>query len=470
LLKLITDLHSIGRRSDFRLSAPTELIENIRIANHFEYLAPLTKGELFFDRKAEIQDTLVTCGQIVKGSCGGVLVLGGRGSGKTTFLNKVRDELIKRNIPNAKMSLDEGMVRDGKEMLLIKTILTELIRATENTGLIERTLAEKVLTFLSSGVGKVDEIGIDVAGFGLVAKASKESQGEQFPYTVFRDGLLNLLNLIEKKGTEKTVHGAILLLDEGDVLTLNRTFLQILRNVFQETPRIGLVISGSNKLLAQVGDVYSPIPRGFRKIELGPYPSEDVAYEAIKGPIEITTKELSSQGINIEVYHNAFDRIVTQISGRTPIEINMLCHFAFDLGAKRIAKKGPKIQLFMKADSELFEETIKQLIGAKEYYYFISELDKNESAFLVLLSQSLESVSLGEITALFSLNEFGESLQEMAITDVAKRIENSVVDTEKMSKMLAQISEKAQKHKITVLGSTIMGKPRFSVDDQWVRA
>ena len=62
------------------------IIEKVRIANNFEYLGPLTRDELFFDRVKEMQDALVVCGQIVKGTTGGVLILGGRGSGKTSFL------------------------------------------------------------------------------------------------------------------------------------------------------------------------------------------------------------------------------------------------------------------------------------------------------------------------------------------------------------------------------------------------
>jgi hypothetical protein len=447
------------------------IIEKIRIANHFEYLGPLTRSELFFDRNQELQDALVVCGQIVQGTVGGVLVLGGRGSGKTSFLNEVRRELSIRKIPNTKISLDEGMVKQGNEMLFIQNLLTELVKASQSSGLIETSLATKVIDVLTGALNKVEEIGIDVAGFNLVAKASKELVSSQFPYTVLRDGLVDFLNLIEKNGSDKTARGAILLLDEGDILTLNRNLLQILRNVFQETPRIGLVVSASNKILSQVSDVFSPIPRFFRKIELGPYPADSIVYDAIKGPLELTTKQLAQQGIELDVIHRSFDRIVAQISGQMPMEINMLCHFAFDLGTRRPSiERDGKMSIYMRADRELFDEAIKQLVGSREYASFINELDPNEVSCLVLLSKSLENVSVDELTTLISLHELGDALTDIAITDVTKRIEKNPEERETTKKLLDSISQKAQKHKINVLTSTLMGKPRFAIEDQWVRA
>jgi DNA polymerase III delta prime subunit len=448
-----------------------DIVEAIRIANHFEYQGPLTRRELFFDRKREIQDAIVVCSQIVNGTVGGVLVLGGRGSGKSSFLDALRRKLTERKIPNAKISLDEGMLKSGNEMLFIQNLLSELITASEESGLIEENLASKVLGVLSGTLTKIEEVGVDIAGFSLVARAAKDPPGSQFPYTVLRNGLRNFLKMIEKKGSEKTVHGAIILLDEGDLLTLNRNLLQILRNVLQETPRIGLVVSASSMILSQVSNVFSPIQRFFRKIELGPYPAESIVYDAIKCPIELTTQELMNQGIKIEVIHQSFDRLVAQISGRNPIEINMLCYFALDLSTRRIAiEPNGKVTLYMRGDRELFDVTIKQLVGSREYQAFISELDKNEISCLVLLSKSLESSSNEEITMLLSLHELGDGLTEISITDLAKRIEKNPDERSITTNVMNCINQKGQSHKITVFISTLMGKPLYSVDDQWVRA
>lgn len=365
------------------------------------------------------------------------------------------------------------MVNKGNERLLFKTILTELIKASHTAGLLEEKLAGKVISFLS-GLGRLEELEMEFFGFNLIAKANREQLDEHFPYTILRDGLNDFLRLVTKRGGGKAVQGAILLLDEGDVLTLNRNLLQILRNVFQETPRVGLVIAGSTRLLSQVSDVFSPIPRFFRKIELGAYPADSVVYDAIRVPLDLSTKELADQGISVEFVHPVFDRIVTRIAGRMPMEINMLCHFAYDLAAKRIPRTfrftGSRFTLYLKAEKELFEEAIKQLGGTKEYATLISKLDKNETSCLVLLSKSLEEATVDEIAVLMTLHDLGDALQEMSVIDVTGKIAQAVEDRGKITRLLGSINAKALEHKIGVLSSTLMGKPRFAVEDQWVRS
>lgn len=451
------------------LIIPKSIIEKIRVANNFEYLGPLTRSELFFDRERELQDALVVCGQIVKGTTGGVLILGGRGSGKTSFLDALRRELTVRKIANAKIPLDEGMVQPGNENLFFRTLLTDLITASKETGLLDETVVKKFVSFLG-GLGKIDEFGMDFLGFSLIAKAGKEGTDTRFPYTVLRDGLGDFLRLLREKGHGEVTHGAILLLDEGDALTLNRNLLQILRNVFQETARVGLVIAGSTKLLSQVSDVFSPIPRFFRKIDLGPYPADSVVYEAVQGALQLSEKELAGQGIKLEVVHNVFDRIVTQISGRMPMEVNMLSNFAYDLGSNRMKEENSRYTLFMRADRELLDQTMKQMGGTKEYSAFISTLDKNEILCLVLLSKSMETETVDEIAALMTLHEMGDALQEASVVDMASIIQNAMTERDKVTRLLLTITQKAQGHRIDVLSSTLMGKPRFAVEDQWVRA
>jgi hypothetical protein len=220
------------------LSGQSDVIELIRVSNPFEYRGPLSRSELFFDRVQELQDALVACGQIIRGATGGVLTIGGRGSGKTSFLDALKRELVKRKIPNAKISLDEGMVKEGNENLFFKLVLTDLVRASQVAGLLEEGLTKKTLELLR-GLGNIEEIGVDLFGFKLIAKATREQLEKELPYTVLRDGLKDFLKLVSEKGQCKALQGAILLLDEGDALTLNRNLLQILRNVFQETPKVG---------------------------------------------------------------------------------------------------------------------------------------------------------------------------------------------------------------------------------------
>jgi hypothetical protein len=438
--------------------------------NQFTYLGPLTRPELFFDREKEIEDAYTTCEQIMHGGVGGVLVIGGRGSGKTSFLDAMVRMLNQQKIACAKIALDERMVDAKNEVLFIKTILTELIRASKESSLLEESISDKVINLLR-GLKLEGELEINLPGINFIAKASPEQQQQaQFSYIILRDGLNDYLKLVKDKGRKDVQQGAMLLFDEGDCLTLNRGLLQIIRNVFQNMPRVGLMVAGSTRLLGEVSDVFSPLPRFFRKIELGPYPSDVIAREAVRKPIELAQDSLAKEGYQLEVVHREFDNIVITTTGRMPLEMNLLCFFAFDLGAQYYRIEGKKITLYFRFNKRLLDEAIKQLVGTKGYNDFVNELDENTIMCLKLLSKSASKATLDELTMLIRLNQSGDSLQEMPISKVCNRIIEYEKDLPNVSSLIDSIIDKGDKYKIYVLNSTIIGKPMYEVEDQWVRS
>ncbi len=128
------------------------------------------------------------------------------------------------------------------------------------------------MQFIDGADVNVDHLGFEIPGISFIVKSAQSGAVGKIPYIVLRDGLNDFIQILDNKARNGTRRGAIIIFDEGDVLTLNKDLLQILRNVFQDFPRIGLVVAGSTKLLAQVSEIFSPVPRFFRKIELGAYP------------------------------------------------------------------------------------------------------------------------------------------------------------------------------------------------------
>src|SRR5438552_10496371 len=98
-----------------RATETPSLEDVIRSANPFEYQSPIRREELFFDRRVELKEALLVCEKIAKGSTGGVSVYGGRGVGKTSFLNALRRSLAKIGIASARIPLDDTMVTPGAE-------------------------------------------------------------------------------------------------------------------------------------------------------------------------------------------------------------------------------------------------------------------------------------------------------------------------------------------------------------------
>jgi hypothetical protein len=428
----------------------------------------VVKPELFFDRKKELEDAYVTCEQILNGGVGGILVIGGKGIGKTSFIDALIRVLNEKKIGCAKITLTESMVKPEAELAFVQLILTELLNVSRKSGLLEEDFVDKVTSMLR-GLKVEGELDISLPGMSFIAKAFRENL-TPFPSIALRDGLADYMNLIDKKGRKDARKGAILLFDEGTCLTNNKDLMQIFKNVFQNTPGIGVVIAGSNQLLGQVSDVFSPLPRGFMKIELGPYPDESAAYESIRKPLDITRQLLLAEKYELDVIHRQFDKIVISTTGRMPLEINLLCHFAFDIGAQNVRVEGRKVTLYLRFDKNLLDVAYKQLVGTRGYSDLLRDLEENEISFLRILSKSSEKATLQEMTLMLELDLCRNSLQEMPIANVASIIENCEKHLPNISDIATSITEKGDKYKINVLGTSIIGQPMYDVDDQFVRS
>jgi len=150
--------------------------------------------------------------------------------------------------------------------------------------------------------------------------------------------------------------------------------------------------------------------------------------------------------------------------------MNLLCYFAFDLGAQRCRVEGNKITLYFKFNKELLDEAIKQLVGTRGYNDFVNSLTEEETICLRFLSKSVGKATIEELTLLLRLNQFKDSLQEMPISKVCNRIREYEVDVQNVASLMKAIIEKGENQKIFVLNSTIIGKPMYEVEDQWIRS
>lgn len=415
-----------------------------------------------------MDDAYISCEQILNGGVGGILVIGGRGSGKTSFEDALIRVLREKEIACTKIDLDERMVAPENEMLFIRTILTEILTASKESGLLEENIIDKTLSLLR-GLKIEGELDIGLPGMKFIGSSSSD-QKTQFSYIVLRDGLRDYLSLLEKKGKGEARHGAILFFDEGDMLTLNRGLLQIIRNVFQNMPKIGLVIAGSTKLLSQVSEVFSPIPRFFRKIELGPYPNNHTALDSIIKPISFAKRNLLQEDITIRVRHDTFSNIVVQTTGRMPLEINLMSHFAYDDAAIHSRKTNSYMDLFLRFDKKVLDNVIKQLVGTREYNTFINSLNDTEETCLKILSKLHTKSTLEELTVLMQLHKSGDSLSSLELSLINHAIRDSKNYYDDTLSVLESIMEKGNQNKIDVLTSTLIGKPMYEIEDHLLRS
>jgi hypothetical protein len=213
------------------------------------------------------------------------------------------------------------------------------------------------------------------------------------------------------------------------------------------------------------------VPRFFWKIELGPYPNETVVNQAIEQPIQLCRKDLLiNNQIRLEVQHLGFDRRLREVTGRIPMHINMLCNFAFDLGAKQLRQdRQTNCILRMNFTKELMEEAINQLRGTKNYSDFISSLDRNEADFLTILSRSPIKLSIKEASLMIVLDELKDLLQTLPISDLCKTMQNCTTILPDVSSAVTALVDKAAKYEINLLGTDVL-KKKFEIEDQWLKA
>lgn len=440
----------------------------VRRANPFQYQGAITSRELFFDRELELEDAVVVCEQILNGGTGGVLVLGGRGTGKSSFLNELEKRLREIKVATAKISLDQGMVKEDGEPRFFKLILDDLTNAAEEANLIAKETATKVKQILQ-GIIKFDSVEFSAFGIGVVARAA---QGEQFvalPYAMLRDGLRDLLRVLKPQESGRN-SGAVLMFDEGDELTQNRVLLQVLRNVFQDLRGMGLVIAGTSRLLSEVSEVFSPIPRFFRKIDLGPFPTNTDVEKAITKTVGIAKTQLLSRGIHLDVRMHGFIPRAIELSGRVPLDFNLLSYFAYDLASKRLEWDGDVGTLYLRLDIEALEQAIGQLRGTREYASFLDSLTDYDRRVLSLLSRCPFGASVDELSALLVLDRVGESLRSTTTDQIISLFEQFETQKEGTEASVHKMLTLGDKFSIKALNPELANKAIYRVEDQWVKS
>jgi len=437
----------------------------IKRHNPYEFLGPLNNLDLFINREKELEDAFLVCDQVVQGKVGGVFVIGNRASGKTTFLKKLEGILSNEDFIVVRIPLDEGMVELGKEDRIFKAMVSQAIIKIRESDLIDQSMRDKLLNYIR-GLGEL-EAELDFPGIKFLVKWRQNEAEDSFSYFVLKDALDDVLKLLIDRGAKR--QGVIFMFDEGDILSLNRTILQIMRNVFQDSPQMCLVIAGTNKIIEDISDVFSPIPRFFKKVIIGPFPSEAYMLEAISKPFEHAVQELMSEGTVLRGHFKQFNRQLVELARRMPMEINLLCHYAYNAAADKLRKNDSLVQLYFNVDRALLDVTIEQLRGSVGYGDFIYALTEEEISCMQLLSASMLPLSNEELEVLMVLNKIDQGLLDMDINDIFERIvKDSFGFSTKMNPILTSLSEKSSVSHLDVISKTVMDRPLYSTNDEWI--
>jgi len=172
------------------------------------------------------------------------------------------------------------------------------------------------------------------------------------------------------------IPGIVLLFDECDLLAQNETLLQKLRNVFQGVDGYMLVFSGTEKLFPTLSQVFSPIPRFFKRIDVGNFKNVTETRECILKPLSKDEKKLVDNNSIFEIH---------SFTGGSPYEVNLVAHYMY----KRYKESGIKC---IKLTVEVLDDVLEELerLRAKGHHEIASKIRRCWVPHLKILIALLE--------------------------------------------------------------------------------
>jgi len=141
------------------------------------------------------------------------------------------------------------------------------------------------------------------------------------------------------------------LFDECNLLSRRAVLLEMLRNVFMNTPGYMLVFTGTPDLFPVMDEVFSPIVRQFKKIEVTPFQDQEDIRQCLRKPLE-SIKLDAEQVFDPDTYSDL--TTLQGITGGRPHEIQLLCHFMFK---KLQLGQSTKMQLSL----DIFDAVLREL-------------------------------------------------------------------------------------------------------------
>jgi len=326
-------------------------MEFCKAYNPYDFANPVSEKELFAGRSDEIEQIEYYLKQAKYAPKPiNIALIGPRASGKTSFLNII--EIMSNNLElcPVRIDLDESDVRTQLTFFqkLYDCILATVCERGAFAGIGGKTY-DTYLNIVNSYEIPEDKTFCPFLFPFHYAKAMAVGniQVQVSDFAFKKD-----LPLIQSEiGCP-----IILLFDECNVLNSNKELLQKLRNIFMNSRGFMLVFTGTQELFPLMDEVFSPIVRQFKKINIGAYNSIDKTKDCIKRPLDSIEANIYDI-FDAETYKDISE--IHDISGGRPYEIQLICHFLF----KRI-QEGKTDKMIL--DLSVLEDVRRELESSQD--------------------------------------------------------------------------------------------------------
>lgn len=316
-------------------------IDVSKVANPYDFANPVKSKERFVGREEELEQILyyLDHARAAERSIN-LALLGDRAAGKTSLLNIIELESHSRGLIPVRVDLNEG---DAESAIKFWYKLFDAIFAT----LVNTPAADGKGELFGGANGRTYEAYLDLIATYEIPK-DKTFCPLEFPLHFARAmGAKNLDALVSEqilrrdlaRLSQEARRLIVLLVDECNVLSASKMLLEMVRNTFMNLPGYMLVFTGTPSLFPLMDEVFSPIVRQFKRINVMPFGTPLETLDAVEKPLrQVGLEDLFTaipSVVRRQIPRERWLQLDEQLrdlhdltSGK-PYEIQLVCHFMF---------------------------------------------------------------------------------------------------------------------------------------------
>lgn len=279
-----------------------------RAGNPYNYQDEVKDMEYFVDRE-EILDKIeyllgLSTGR--RAQYHNIGISGKTGCGKTSLTYAIENVADNMGIETIRIELNNNS--NNSEQNVFK-------RVYEQAADIVGGDVESSFTSLLADSTESVKINLKLVRWHLSSNDSTETE------EISEETIKSDLRSIYKEAKEtKDIPSFLIILDNAQHISEDKTLLQKLKNVFTGIEGYCLVLSGTEKIFSDIGETHSPISRVIDQFQIGSFESIDETESALRRPL--TTEENSDLSQKTVRY-------VHNITRGRPYEINLIGFFMY---------------------------------------------------------------------------------------------------------------------------------------------
>jgi len=321
--------------------------------NPYDFINPVRDPKLFAGRQEGLKeiDYYLELSRSKAPKYTHLALIGGRASGKTSLLNMIEYKANEKDFLSVKVPLNQET--STSDILFFKEVIDGIMTEGAEKGMYGGIKGKTYRSFRKL----IDNLDVKVTvplhfGTAYIGLKSKKHEAGIPQHVLIRD-----LKELSKEAKKREIVTIVLLFDECDLLTQNETLLQKIRNTFMEVEGYILAFSGTERMFPALSDVFSPIPRFFKRISVENFKNIKETEECLLKPLDKKEK-------------NNFDRTclgdIHRLANGSPYEINLIAHYMYRRWKE---KKIPKISL----SPEILDDVLNEVERLrKEGHYEIA--------------------------------------------------------------------------------------------------